>query len=121
MRGNYGPFWAIDPSVISINQVIYSSAGIEGWAGDEGPTAYYQETTIHRPSTKPRAEILRDSQRKKIIKARRDYYSSDDGEKELLQKIEQNQPVSSGPNGLSTLTPKPQGLSTVGPPTNGLR
>ena len=69
---NYGRCWAIDSSVISMNQVIDSSAGIEGWAGYDEPTAYDQKPTVHIPSTKPRAEIPRDRQKKNMIKARRD-------------------------------------------------
>ena len=115
-RDNYGRLCAIDPSVISIYQVIDSSAGIEWWAGYEGPTACDQETTIHIPSTKPRAEILRDRQTNTMSKARRDYYSTDDEKKELPHRIEQNQPVAFGPHGLSILTPKPPGFSTVGDP-----
>ena len=47
-------------------------------------------------------------------KTRQMEYSSDDEETKLLLKIEQNQPVSFGPNGLSNRTPKPQEFSTVG-------
>ena len=72
-REHDGRFWAINPSDISMNQVIDSSAGIEGWAGYEGPKACDQEPTVHIPSTKPPAEILRDRQRKNMIKARRYY------------------------------------------------